>query len=356
VLLQFELGVLALVIGALAGVVLFVPFVAISYRRRGGLSFWRFVAWAAALVYFWAIWTYTLLPLPDPDRIRCTTPNLDPLSFVRDIARAVANPGNTLTDPLVLQLVLNVALFLPLGFFVRVLAGRGVLVATLVGFGVSLFVETTQLTGVWGLYSCAYRVFDVVDLMTNTAGALLGSLLAFAVPAQHRGMGRTLDADEPDPVTRGRRALVMLCDAIGAGVIGAVAGIAVDLALRVLGRGEGEASARIVDLAGTLVPVAIWLVVILATGRSIGDLAVQLRYAGGRMPEAIARVLRFAGGIGGYLLLGLLPDPWDGLAFVFLVVTAVMFFATQKGRGLPGLLTGRRLVDARERTKEDAAA
>ena len=57
--------------GVLVGVVLFVPFVAASYRRRGGLSAWRFVAWAAFLVYFFAIWTYTLLPLPDPDAIRC---------------------------------------------------------------------------------------------------------------------------------------------------------------------------------------------------------------------------------------------------------------------------------------------
>ena len=66
-------GVMALAIGFVVGIVLFVPFVAVSYRRRGRLTMARFLLWAAALVYFWAIWTYTLLPLPaveDYDLVR----------------------------------------------------------------------------------------------------------------------------------------------------------------------------------------------------------------------------------------------------------------------------------------------
>ena len=64
----------------------------------------------------------------------------------------------------------------------RVLLGRGILTAVFVGFAVSLFIELTQFTGVWGIYPCAYRVFDVDDLVTNTLGALAGSLLSLAVP------------------------------------------------------------------------------------------------------------------------------------------------------------------------------
>jgi hypothetical protein len=56
---QLSLGILAVLIGVVAGGALLVPFVAISYRRRGGLRFARLALWAAALVYFWAIWTYT---------------------------------------------------------------------------------------------------------------------------------------------------------------------------------------------------------------------------------------------------------------------------------------------------------
>nr|BFF09508.1 hypothetical protein GCM10025699_08110 [Microbacterium flavescens] len=176
------LGGFAIALGIAAGVVLFVPFVAISYRRRGGLSAGRFVLWAAALVYFMAIWTYTLLPLPDPDAVRCAGVNLDLFAFVADLRGAAMRPTTVLTDPAALQVLLNVLLFIPLGFFVRVIGGRGILVAALVGLGLSGFIELTQLTGAWGLYPCAYRVFDVDDLLTNSLGAVIGSLLSLAVP------------------------------------------------------------------------------------------------------------------------------------------------------------------------------
>lgn len=135
----------AIGLGVLVGTALFVPFVAVSYRRRGRVTLGRAALWAAALVYFLAIWTYTLLPLPDAKTYRCAGVNLDVLAFVDDLRSA-----HSLTDFAVLQLALNLLLFLPLGFFLRVLAGRGILTALLVGFGVSLVIETTQLTGVCG--------------------------------------------------------------------------------------------------------------------------------------------------------------------------------------------------------------
>ncbi|UJP09320.1 VanZ family protein [Microbacterium sp. KUDC0406] len=196
---QIVLGVLAIVVGLAIGVVLFVPFVMVSYRRRGRLSAGRLLLWLAALIYFWAIWTYTLLPLPDPDTIRCVGAITDPMSVVRDIRKAISEPGRTITNPAMLQLVFNVMLFIPLGFFVRVIGGRGILAALLVGFGLSLFIETTQLTGVWGLYPCAYRFFDVGDLMTNTTGAVLGAVVGLVVPRAYRGMRPAPDAGLPRP-------------------------------------------------------------------------------------------------------------------------------------------------------------
>src|SRR5699024_12722265 len=38
--------------------------------------------------------------------------------------------------------------------------------------------EITQLTGVYGIYNCPYRIFDVDDLLLNSTGALVGFLLA----------------------------------------------------------------------------------------------------------------------------------------------------------------------------------
>src|SRR5699024_9196447 len=40
------------------------------------------------------------------------------------------------------------------------------------------FYEITQLTGVYGMYNCHYRIFDIVDLILNSTGALVDFLLA----------------------------------------------------------------------------------------------------------------------------------------------------------------------------------
>ncbi len=342
------LGILAILIGVGVGFVLFVPFVAISYRRRGGLGFWRFAGWAAFLVYFFAIWTYTLLPLPDPDAIACVGAILDPRSVVDDVIAGLQS-GNPLRSPQLLQIAFNVLLFIPLGFFLRVLLGRGLIVTVLTGLGVSLLIEVTQLTGVWGLYPCAYRFFDVGDLMTNTTGALIGGVLSLVIPRRHWGAGRAVDAGAPRPVTKPRRVLAMLCDAIAVMISSAAAGIGTQLWLEYI----AEDHAAVVDgtaaqAASTAAPLVVLAAVILTTGRSVGDLTVELRYAGGPVPEPFFRVLRYVTGIGGYLLLALLPAPWSALAFAFAAVIVITTLATERGRGLPGLLTGRRLVDARD--------
>lgn len=354
---QLSLGALAVTLGLVAGVLLFVPFVAVSYRRRGGFGFGRFVVWSAALVYLMAIWTYTLLPLPDPDAIRCAGVNLDLFAFADDVRGAIGRRGRAaLADPAVLQLLLNVLLFLPLGFFLRVLAGRGILTALLVGAGLSAFIEVTQLTGVWGLYPCAYRVFDVDDLLTNTVGAVLGSLAALVVPRRHWGAPRFVDAEDPRPVTRGRRYLGMVCDLLGAWLTEIAVTVVVQLSLYTLGARSAVSDGGAADAVGTVAPILIWMVVVAATGRTVGDLAVQLRFTGGPVFLPIARMLRFTGGIGGFLVLLALPGAWGVVAGAFALVSVALVLTTPDRRGLPGILSGQRLVDARASRGTDASS
>lgn len=344
-------AIMAIGLGVLAGLALFVPFVAISYRRRGGLTLGRTLLWAASLVYFLAIWTYTLLPIPQSDDYQCAPAVFGLGPFVQDISDAIAR-GHPLTDFALLQIVFNVLLFLPLGFFLRVLGRRGVVVALIVGAATSLLIETTQLTGVWGVFPCAYRMFDVGDLLTNTTGAVLGSLLALAVPRRLRdALGDRADA--PRPLTRPRRLLAMLCDVLAAGLLSIAAGIAVQVWLEyVVGDHDAVLDGALGSAVSAIAPIVVWAVLVLATGRTVGDLAVELRYRGGPLPQALARPLRLLGGIGGYLLLGLLP--WSWLQFVFVVVALVTTASTPGGSGLPGWLSRQTLTDARERPGVEA--
>jgi len=346
---QVVLGLLAVGFGLVASVVLFVPFVAHSYRRWGRFSGVRAAAWSAALVYFWAIWTYTLLPLPEPDAVRCAPRNTTPLAFLDDLRAAVAGASGRrelLLDPAVLQVGLNVVLFVPLGVFLRVLGGRGIVLAGFVGLGLSGLVETTQLTGVWGLYPCAYRVFDVDDLILNTSGALIGSVLALVVPRRHRGRAHRDAVITPRAVTKPRRVLAMACDLLGFALLELTATVAVRAVL-LYGTGDREALAGPVPgLVGTLVPLAVWLAVTLATGRSVGDHAVRVRYVGGRVPEWAARLVRFGAGVGGFGVLSLLPAQWALASSGFAVLALLVALVTRRGRGLPGLLSGRELEDA----------
>ena len=88
--------------------------------------------------------------------------------------------------PAVLQLGLNILLFVPLGALLHDRGRHATLTATAAGFALSLLIELTQLTGVWFVYPCAYRHFDVDDIIFNTIGAALGAALAIAVHSRRR--------------------------------------------------------------------------------------------------------------------------------------------------------------------------
>ncbi|WP_240642156.1 VanZ family protein [Microbacterium sulfonylureivorans] len=342
------LGALAIALGVVAGTLLFAPFVALSHRRRGGLGKGRLALWAGALVSFVAIWAYTVLPLPDPAAVSCAGANLRPFAFAAGIRDESLLPAGAITDPAVLHVLLDVLMFVPLGFFVRVLGGRGIVVAALAGLGVSAVVELTQLTGVWGLAPCAYRVVDVDDLLANTLGAVIGSVLALAVPRRHRGSGRLDDADRPRRVTGARRVLAMTCDVVGAWLTSLAVGVFFQLGLLALGAEREVRDGGAAGVVAAAAPIVLWLVFVLVTGRTVGDVAIRLRYEGGGLPIPLARFLRYAGGIGTFLVLFALPGAWDFAGWIFTLVSVIVVFATRDHRGLPGILSAQRLVDERE--------
>jgi glycopeptide antibiotics resistance protein len=160
---------LTAILFGLTGFVLVWPVVALLLlvlrRRQHALK--------GALVTLYATLTLAVvfLPLPGPDtnRLRQTI-QLMPMRWVLDFGGGDVRALD--------QVVLNTLLFVPLGVLVW---RRTVRQAALLGFGVSLLIEITQLTGNFGTAPFVYRIFDVDDLMTNTAGAALGWILATAI-------------------------------------------------------------------------------------------------------------------------------------------------------------------------------
>jgi glycopeptide antibiotics resistance protein len=72
------------------------------------------------------------------------------------------------------QLVFNMLLFVPAGFFLASFWRLSLKRAIFIGFCCSLVIELLQLSGLLFLYPVPYRYFEVDDLITNTLGTLIG--------------------------------------------------------------------------------------------------------------------------------------------------------------------------------------
>ncbi|KRD35618.1 hypothetical protein ASE27_12430 [Oerskovia sp. Root918] len=371
-------------VGVIGGLVVFLtillPVVVWQYRRYGRLSGLRLLGSAAVAVYGVALVAYTLLPLPSGDLAQwCAQhgfsgPQLNPFQFVEDIRRDTAGMSTAarLRSPAVLQTVFNVVLFIPWGVLVRRFFGWRLPLTVLSAFAASLFIETTQGTGIYGLIPCSYRLADVDDLLTNTLGGLIGALIA---PVVLRWMPRATDLAAqrgvPRPVTVWRRWLGMVLDALLVSVVGTVLVLSYRVVLVATGQDIPLGSDGVDVALGTVVPVVLVLFVppFLGSGASWGQRALWLEprwtadaAAGSVGPDGLGRgtTLRRAvrgftsGGLWGACLIlaevpggGLVPDvaaPLGGLV-AFVAVVSVLF--TRDRRGLSGVVSGARMVDAR---------
>ncbi len=127
--------------------------------------FFRQLTWRSATITTYAsmLFAATFLPVQTvPPR---QAVQLVPFQWVADTFR----DGQIAFD----QMTLNVLLFVPLGAMLMFWGRRSAGQAALIGYGVSLLIEGSQL--MW-----ANRIFDVDDLIANTTGTALGWLGALA--------------------------------------------------------------------------------------------------------------------------------------------------------------------------------
>ncbi|MDA3629430.1 VanZ family protein [Saccharopolyspora sp. WRP15-2] len=314
----------------------FAPFVAAEHRRHGelraGVALLRF----AALLYAVGLASYVLLPFADDQT--CFEPQWQPFASFRSVL-------------MVEQFACNIALFVPLGALLR----RGPAAAALVGAAVSVFVELTQLTGMWFLHPCPYRVFDVDDVIANTTGAALGGLLApllRRVPTAARDRPAT-----PRLVTAPRRLLGMACDLLLLWWLGIACARGAELVLWLTGTSPGawwEASAL------WFAPAVVLLIPMLLGGNSLGQHAVCLRARAPTRPKTAA-LLRWALGIGGLAAAQgtctvVLGAPDAVLGMLWCTAHACGVTVTRDHRGITGLVAGLQVIDARRSQRAPTAA
>lgn len=160
----------------------------VAVRGRRARRAWPLVLLALLFV------ALTQHPFPDPARLACpaphTEPRLVPFAFAAAAWARWARYGSSLDwamDVTVMAAAMNLLLCGAIGAALARHATR-VRTALLFGLGLSLGVELTQLTGIWGLYPCAYRQFDVDDLILNVAGVVGGFWLCARVQGRSSGL------------------------------------------------------------------------------------------------------------------------------------------------------------------------
>ncbi|MFD1486102.1 VanZ family protein [Lacticaseibacillus baoqingensis] len=179
---------MAVITFPILALVLALPFLIIQYRRYGSFIFWR--AFVVYSFVFYMLTAYFLIVLPLPSRAAVaalTTPkaNVIPLTALREFLNTTVfsplHPGTWLAamkQPGFIQPVFNIVLTIPFGVYLRYYFKRPLKQILLLSFGLSLFFELTQLSGLYGYYPRPYRLFDVDDLICNSSGGLIGGLVA----------------------------------------------------------------------------------------------------------------------------------------------------------------------------------
>lgn len=164
---------LAVLLWPFVSVLLTVPAAVYLYHRDNRLRPASVLGVYAFMLYVLGLGCFTMYPWPQDPTAYCATHHLgaqlNPLQFIVDIR----TDGMTA----ILQLGMNIVLFVPMGFFLTRFFRLPSWVAVAVCCATSICIEVAQLTGIFHLYPCAYRICDVDDVITNTLGGAIGIVL-----------------------------------------------------------------------------------------------------------------------------------------------------------------------------------
>ncbi|WP_078410419.1 VanZ family protein [Priestia abyssalis] len=205
-------------------IALFVPWLIYTHHKYGYLTISTTIIAFSFIFYFLSALFLVLLPLPEV-RDTCSMQSLDtkhyslvPFTFIKNTFEnsgiVFSQPGTyalILKQPSFFQALFNFLLLLPFGVYLRYFfeSKRYWKKAFIYGFALTLFYEITQVTGIYGIYNCPYRIFDVDDLLLNSVGSLVGFFAApiflSMFPSQKSVQAKSkqlIEKDETRPLTQ----------------------------------------------------------------------------------------------------------------------------------------------------------
>lgn len=155
-----------------------VTFAVLTIARKGRwIENWRSAPLLLTTLFFIFL---TQHPFPAPAHLECPVPSAEPqLRLLRfwDTVITLYQNGTGMTGWLgnktIIATVMNFLVCVAIG---AALTRHATMIWIAVAFGtaLTLLVELTQLTAFWGLYPCAYRQFNVDDLLLNALGTVTG--------------------------------------------------------------------------------------------------------------------------------------------------------------------------------------
>lgn len=190
----------------LVALVITLPYMAYQFRRFGSISLWKTLVVYSFVFYCLCVCYLIALPLP-ADRTALVPnrePQLDPGHLIDQINTVLTTTSfsfadrstwvATLKSPVIYEAIFNVLLTVPLGMYLRYLFTCRWWQAFCIGLAVTCLFEFSQLTGLFGLYAHPYRLFDVDDIILNTAGCMIGFWLAIPLTQALPSMDSVNDA------------------------------------------------------------------------------------------------------------------------------------------------------------------
>ena len=156
-----------------------IPFIIRQYHKYGSINKLRVLIIYSFILYIICVYFLAIFPLPDRDSIDMSSPvcQLVPFNFISDIIKETVSFDSVwqvLSDSSVYTVLFNILMFIPFGMYLRYYFKNNLKKTILFSFLFSLFLEITQLTGLYFIYPHPYRLFDVDDLMINTLGGITG--------------------------------------------------------------------------------------------------------------------------------------------------------------------------------------